>query len=58
MKFTFEIVESSSVRHTVEADNLMEAENQIDKIMCSGNVNAKKYGTYESNIKLVRISNV
>lgn len=57
VKFGFEIQEISSVQHVVEADNLMDAEEQIEKICRTGHLNAQKYGDYSLNIKLVRISN-
>lgn len=57
MKFIFDIIEMSSVRHTVDAENLMEAETKINKIHCSGKLNVEKYGVHDSEIKLVKITN-
>lgn len=55
MKFTFEVIESSSIRHTVEAESLMEAESKIQKAHWSGKLDIEKYGVRDSEIKLIKI---
>lgn len=57
MKFTFEIVETSSVRHTVVAESLMEAESKMNETYWAGKVDIEKYGAHEYNINLVKIAN-
>lgn len=57
MKFTFEVIESSSIRHTVEAENLMEAESKMYEVHWSGKLDIEKYGVHDSEIKLIKIMN-
>lgn len=53
MKFTFNIIKSFSARHTVEAENLMEAESKMYEIYW----HIENYGFHDSKIKLVKITN-
>lgn len=57
MKFIFDIIETFSVRHTVEAGSLMEAESKIQEAHWAGKLDIKKYGVHDSEIKLIKITN-
>ena len=56
MKFTFNIIETSVLAHTVEAENLMEAESKINSVYCSGSLDIPKYGIHSSDFELIEIS--
>lgn len=56
MKFTFNIIETSVLTHTVEAENLMEAENKINSVYCNGSLDIPKYGIHSSDFELIEIS--
>lgn len=56
MKFTFNIIETSVLAHTVEAENLMEAEKKINSAYCNGDLDIPKYGIHSSEFELIKIS--
>ena len=56
MKFTFNIIETSVLSHTVEAENLMEAESKINSVYCNGSLDIQKYGVHLSDFELIEIS--
>lgn len=56
MKFTFNIIETSVLTHTVEAENLMEAESKINSVYCNGSLDIQKYGIHLSDFELIEIS--